>query len=300
MTIVEIHLTNAQRKRLEKGLAIRLGSMALQGYTSLSVSEALAKKIESSRRRGKGLTLKPEDINFDDSEGEEEDEFDGGRIRIGRAFKKIGKSFNKATKTVAREATRDIRVIRREAPGAIKQGSHEVGKAVQQSKKYIPKELIAIPLVAATTVGATMASGNPMVGAAAGRAMNSAVNATYQTNLAHGSVGKNWATNFGKDLVVGEVKNQFKVAPPVAGSGFKPIGGGRLAKGSQAAKDYMASIRAKRYTGAGVVSQVRSHVRDIEGRARSGPNNISLTMEKDSVGGDWMTREFQGRGFLPI
>jgi hypothetical protein len=322
--IVDIHLTRAQENRLRRGLAIRVSANALIGATQIAVTEALAKKIESSRRRNKGLQIKASDILPDDVA---EEEVEGGKLHIGRAFKKLGHSvshgFNKATGTVRKEAQRDIKVLRREAPGAIKQGAHETGRFVQNAKKYVPREAISIPLSALATAGTTMATGNVQAGLMAGRATNALVDATYDTDLAHGSVGRNFGKNLAKNLVVGEVKHAVRgyMAPPApvrarasyadipmaqavpVGSGIKPLGG-RLVKGSPEAKAYMASIRNKKsvakYSGVGITKSVQHHVRDIEGRMRSNPNNISLTMAGDDMGGDFMTRKFKGSGFLPL
>jgi hypothetical protein len=320
MAIVEIHLSRAQENRLRKGLAIRVGASGLQGSTPISVTPQLAKKIESARRRNKGLQIKAEDIM--DGEAMDEDEFDGGKIRIGKAFKKLGNSvshgFNRATGTVRKEVRRDIKEVRTKAPGALRQASKETGRAVEQAKKYVPKEAVAIPLSALATVGATMATGSPQAGLLAGRFANNLVDTTYETNLARGSVGKNFGRNLAKNIVVGELKHAVKgLAVPSApvrttasyadvpmaqavavGSGIRPLGG-RLAKGSPEAKAYMASIRNKKnvskYTGVGMV---QNHVRAIEHRVN--PNRVSLTLANDDVGGDFLTRKFKGSGFLPL
>lgn len=320
MPLISVDLSRAQSNRLRKGLNIRVSHAGLTGGGSeLNVSERAAKRIASAARRGKGLQISAADL---------EEEIEGGNI--GRAFRKAGKS-------ISRGVTKAANTVARETPGALKQASHETGRFVEKHKKYVPKDVVK-GAVSGLAIGATALTGNPTVGMAIERGINPAVDSVYATDLSRGSVGKNFAMNYGKALASQEMKFALKGAKaPPKGAGFKPLGsgfvplGGRLVKGSDEAKAYMASIRAgvrggRVAAGSPAALQYSEHLRNKTGgkkyrefmsrartapsqlsggsvrshvaRIQSTPNNLKLNLDENS--GDFLARRIHGRGFLPI
>ena len=296
MTVLQIGLSKPQLNKLRKGANIRVSASSLaRNEVSLEVSDSIAKRIQSCIRRGKGIQLNGTDVS---------EVVDGGSLKsIGKQFKKAGKSIS-----------RGFDVLEREAPGVIKQGGHELGRAAQQAKKYVPKDVLKAGVSAASLAVTAI---NPLAGAAMLRAGNAAVDATYDTNLARGSVGKNYARNFGKALVVNEVKTQLagfsaaqkaRNAAGATGGGFVQLGqsvrGGKLAKGSPEAAAFMANLRSKQKRNSAVGSGfgIQNHVRRLDGDSahlKRNPNTIHLNL--DSNGGDFMQRDaYLGKGFLPM
>lgn len=239
MPIISLILTAAQKRALEQGKNIRLPKPIGQAPTMIEISEEMQERIQKAESKGQGCLLKGAKIQKQYSSlADDDEEVEGGSL------KSIRKRFNKATKQV----NKGIRHI----PGYVKDGSHELGAAVQVGKKYVPAPVTKAILGTAAQIAATAASGgNPAAGLAAKAAVNAGIQATYDTNLKHGSVGKNFGKNFGRAFAseAAMAAASTYTAPPAGGAGFRPLtSGGRLPKGSQAAKDRMALLRASRRT----------------------------------------------------
>lgn len=112
---------------------------------------------------------------------------------IGQAFKRFGKATQRGLNTAVRE-------VKRRAPGVVKQVAHETGRAAQQAKKYVPRAAIK-GAVKGLAMAATTAIGQPELAPLIQRAVNPGIDAAYDTNLARGSVGKNFAKSYAKHAV---------------------------------------------------------------------------------------------------
>lgn len=218
MVAITLSLTKAQLNRLDKGLGIRCSAKQLQsGDQELDVSEEMAKKVAAAQRRGQGCVISSLHV-------------DGGSLKsIRRSFKKIGK-------TVTR--------IANDVPGEITKGSHVVGDAVQSAKKYVPRGAVKLAAGAAITAALTMA-GQPELIPVAKAGVLTAVDATYETNLKHGSVGKKWLKSYGRNFD----NNAAQAAYGVAASSAAPTGAGlgkRPAKGTPEMKQWMQALRDRK------------------------------------------------------
>lgn len=112
---------------------------------------------------------------------------------IGQAFKRFGKATQRGLNTAVRE-------VKKRAPGVVKQVAHETGRAAQQAKKYVPRAAIK-GAVKGLAMAATTAIGQPELAPLIQRAVNPGIDAAYDTNLARGSVGKNFAKSYAKHAV---------------------------------------------------------------------------------------------------
>lgn len=190
MTLVDLPLTPAQARKLSRGQRVRLTKHHLlrNNTVQVNVSPRMAGKIQRRIVSGRGFDLSNEWGESPTTKGRT---FDDDLLHgdgIGSAFKKMGRAVKSVAKT-----------IRKEAPGAIKQAAHATGSVAQQAKKYVPKQLIK-GAVNGLAVAGTTAIGQPQLASVVKRALNPAVDALYQTNLAHGSVGKNFGRNYVKNV----------------------------------------------------------------------------------------------------
>lgn len=273
MPTIELILTTAQIRQLQAGKSIRLPKK-LPTMTSVMVSDEMMAKIEKAQSKQTGCMIS----GIIETEGEgfdsENEEAMGGSLRsLRRKFNKASKQVNRVVNHIENADKYVQPKYLKQLPKYIKKGSHELGAAVQVAKKYVPQEVTnAIVSNAAGAAAGVASFGNPAAIAAARATASSAVNATYETNLKHGSVGKNFGKNFGKSLAkeamlagVGSMVPTgvsqpsgagFSYMADVGGRGFKPtqggqisggqISGGKLPKGSDAAKARMAELRSRR------------------------------------------------------
>jgi hypothetical protein len=303
MPVISVSLSRAQINKLDKGLKIRATAAQLQsgGESTIDVSEELAHKIQSAVRRGVGVEIDSLQV-------------DGGSLRsIRNSFKKAGKSINRGFTQFGND-------VAREAPGVAMQVSKETGRAVQQGKKYVPAGAVKTLGTAGIIAGTTLI-GMPQLAVPATAVFNSGVDATYKTDLAHGSVGKNFGKNFGTALSnngLNAAAKSYTAKPATTGSGFR-----RPLKGSQEARDYMASLRARKGTrGAGFTPHGKGfaphgggfqphgdgfqphggsgQVRRAVARLENAPYAVNSL---DRTGGAFLARQpdkIVGRGFLEL
>lgn len=278
MPIITLGISRPQWRKLQKGLKIRASHAALGGDDyEIGVTEKAARRIASAHRRGKGAQIGPADL--EDSEGGDEDEYEGGKIRIGRAFKNLGRS-------IKNEANRGIRNVQI--------GDRAIGTLLEKGKRLVPKS-VANQGLNVGVAGLTLV--NPAAGAVLKRTGKPALDAVYDTDLSQGSrAGPKFANRF--------IKNMTSKGSGFGG-GFVPLGtrGGRLAAGSQAAKDYMANIRKKK--GGNGYNSIAARVRTapsapsmLGGSVRNHVKRISLNL--DDISGNAMARRITGTGFLPL
>lgn len=179
MPLIALPLSSTQVNRLRVGKNVRLSKHVMNENPTayVDLDSRVAKKIRTRILKGKGFCLKSHAYSG---------------TGIGRAFKKLGKKVTRGVSKVTRE-------VKRAAPKIIKQVAHETGRAVEQGKKYVPRQVIKAG-VRGLAVAATTAIGQPYLADYVTRVVNPAVDATYDTNLAHGSVGKNFGKNYVKNL----------------------------------------------------------------------------------------------------
>ena len=150
------------------------------------MSSRLASKITRRLKAGKGFQLAHEwDSHATSGDG------------IGNPFKKL-----------ARATAGVVKTIRKKAPGVLKQVGHETGRIAQQAKKYVPRGIVK-GAIADLSLAATSAIGQPELAPLMRKALNPAVDAVYDTNLAKGSVGKNFGRNYAKNFVNDGVNSLF-------------------------------------------------------------------------------------------
>lgn len=310
MVAINLSLTKTQINRLDKGLSVRLSAAQLDsGDHELDISPDMAKRIETARRRGKGCIVSGIEV-------------DGGSLRsIRNSFKRAGKKINQTFTKFGND-------VANKAPGELTKIGHHIGDGVEQGKKYVPKAALSKLATVGIMAGSTMI-GQPHLGLAANAVVQSGLDATYSTNLSKGSIGKNFGKNFGKALANNSInagvgallapgaKPAAPAEAPTTGAGLKRP---KLVKGSQEARDYMASIRKKKgTTGAGFGpikgegfapirggsvavkhSKVLDAVADIERRATK--HQYYSYANVDKMGGNFIPKQpaFVGRGFMPI
>lgn len=151
----------------------------------------------------------------------------------------------------------------------IKHGSHILGQAAQQAKQYVPKQYVKQFADGAISAATNMV-GRPDLGASASRALNAGVDSAYRTNLAKGSVGKNFAANY-------------------RAAGGQPL-----------------SAMAKEVTGSGVRRRVKGGAvgRNSGAYLLTGTDKVSgkFMTNKDNVSGARLPSKIsliKGAGFLP-
>jgi len=189
MPVIDLPLTPAQARKLSQGKRIRLtkGQVSREGdAVSVNMSSRLASKITRRLKAGKGFQLAHEwDSHATSGDG------------IGNPFKKL-----------ARATAGVVKTIRKKAPGVLKQVGHETGRIAQQAKKYVPRGIVK-GAIADLSLAATSAIGQPELAPLMRKALNPAVDAVYDTNLAKGSVGKNFGRNYAKNFVNDGVNSLF-------------------------------------------------------------------------------------------
>ena len=196
------------------------------------------------------------------------DKMQGGKLKIGRAIKK---AFSK--KNMKKIAT-------------------GLGDAAQNIKKVVPRQMIK-DIASAGIAAATTAMGRPDLANVANEYVNRGVNAGYETNLRKGSVGKNLLAAL-KSKGPMPSFDALPVAEVVSGAGKRK----RYTKGSQEAKDFMASLRASR--GANPGPNVRPAKRRQTTRT---PTGAQAVMAIDQMSGNMLPRQIgsvRGKGFLPF
>lgn len=176
MTVTKaLHLSKPQIKKLVSGGSFRLSPHGIS-KNAVRVNVRLPEKVYNSVKQahsmGRSGTITGGAVV-------------GGKVNVGKAFKKAGRSLGNVAKKVRQVMPKAARAV---------------GKVAQQVKKKIPKQLVSELASEAVSAG-LLATGNPQLIPAARVAVQSGVDATYDTNLGKGSVGKNFARNFGKSLV---------------------------------------------------------------------------------------------------
>lgn len=190
MPLVNLPLTAAQARRLYNGQRVRMTGKRVgeEGTVPIIVSNQMARKIERRMIAGRGFDFTNEQ-NSQTSTPFDNDLLSTSGSGIKKTFRKLGK----VTKRV-------IKSIRKEAPGVLKQVGRETGRVAQQAKKYVPKSVVK-GAIAGLATAATTAIGQPYLASTVRKVLNPGVDALYETNLARGSVGKNFGKSYGKNLV---------------------------------------------------------------------------------------------------
>lgn len=180
MPIVDLPLTPAQARKLMQGKRVRLTKNQVTREAeavSVNMSDKMARKIKRRLTSGKGFNLSHEFEPTVAGDG------------IGAPFRKLVRGVKDVVKTVEKKA-----------PGALKQVGHETGRVAQQAKKFVPRAAVK-GAVTGLSLAATTAIGQPQLAPLVRKAINPAVDAAYDINLARGSVGKNFGRAYAKNVV---------------------------------------------------------------------------------------------------
>lgn len=242
MTVTRpLHLTKAQIQKMTSGGSFRLspnGMAKNATRVNVRIPDHVFNSVKQAHAAGKAGVISGGSIV-------------GGKIRFG----KIGKS-------IARFAREGI------TRKGITRASHALGNVAQQAKKYVPKKVVSQVASEAVSVG-LLAAGQPELIPAARVAVQSGVDATYDTNLNRGSVGKNFGRNFKNRLVTNGVGQALS---SMSGAGIRRTGG---------------TMSGSSLSGA----QINSY------RDQKGGRFLAL---EDNQTGSYLPGSVAGRGFQPI
>lgn len=146
-------LSPLQQKKLLKGLSVQIKPTDLNGDVELDISKPMKTKVNRAIRMGKGLRLKlnKEQIGHNlfarpnlrvHATHQILNELDGGKINIGKAFKKFGNQIVKSAKTVGNFLDNNKKGILKTAvqiiaPVALKTIAQKTGIPVDAATKAI-------------------------------------------------------------------------------------------------------------------------------------------------------------------
>lgn len=210
-TRIEVYLSDAQQKKANKGLVFQSSAAQLKQEPNAvaKVSPKVAKRLEKNMRDGKGFRFSPMDIEVLETATVE-----GGKIRWG----KVGKALGKASKSVANDVKRDV----------VKSVKQDTGLDITSQKQVRGKVIGKAKSTGKDAVGVAIPGVAGFVGGVVG---------TELGGPAGGIVGAKIATDLSKPLT-----KKAQNAIDGAGATKKQ----RFVKGSQEARDFMASLRNKR------------------------------------------------------
>ena len=215
MTEVQLFLSDAQLKKVDKGLVFQSTITQLKQEPNVQIKLPVkdAKRLAKNMRDGKGFRFKPDTIDV-------MDEIEGGKIK----WKKIGRLAKRTASRVAKNVGNSFADDFQKETGLNVRDKRQVRGKVIRKAKDVGKE------IATETISQTASAIGSLAGAKLG-------------GPAGAALGSHLATEAVKPL-----NRKLEKAIDGAGATKKQ----KFVKGSQEAKDFMARLRASRKSGGSV------------------------------------------------